>query len=96
MRYREFLGLFPWHSLIGVTIETNRDEYFEKYGISKAPLPSERYKSFMNLNWHWKNIALEPIMDFDFDVILNWIQNINPVLIFLAMLVLFQVALMLL
>jgi len=83
-RYRDFLDILPRHSLIGVTIETNRDEYFQKYEISKAPLPSQRYRAFVSLDWHWKNITLEPIMDFDLDIILNWIQNINPILIFLG------------
>ncbi|NPA23647.1 MAG: hypothetical protein GXO23_05075, partial [Crenarchaeota archaeon] len=48
------------------------------------PLPSQRYRAFVSLDWHWKNITLEPIMDFDLDIILNWIQNINPILIFLG------------
>ncbi len=83
-RYRDFLDIIPRHSLIGVTIETNRDEYFEKYKISRAPLPSERYKAFVNLNWHWKNITIEPVMDFDMDVMLRWVESIDPVLIYVG------------
>lgn len=83
-RYRDFLHLLPENSYIGTTIETNRDEYFYDGKISNAPLPSERYRSFKGVRWHWKNVTLEPIMDFDMETIVKWIGRIDPVLVFLG------------
>jgi len=58
------------------TLETNRDEGYSD--ISKAPLPSIRYKDFLDLNWKRKIVTIEPIMDFDFDVFIEMIREISP------------------
>jgi len=33
------------------------------------------------LPWDQKFVAIEPIMDFDLDVLLGWITEINPILV---------------
>lgn len=52
--------------------------------ISKAPLPSERYKDFLNLQWDKKIVTIEPIMDFDLDTFVKQIVSIKPKVVFLG------------
>lgn len=75
-RYQDFVNIFPENCLLGATIETNRDMGYEKH--SKAPKPSERYNAMKNLSFPKKFISIEPMMDFDKNVFLKWIQNISP------------------
>jgi hypothetical protein len=73
----QYLGDFPKSNVILITtLETNRDEGYNK--VSKAPLPSKRYEEFKNLAWDRKTVTIEPLMDFDPDIFLDWILNINP------------------
>jgi len=73
-RIKQFIELLPDNSIIGTTLETNRD--YED--ISKAPLTSKRYKDFLLINYPRKMISIEPVLDFDLDEFFNWIKNINP------------------
>lgn len=75
-RYHDFVNMFPENCLLGATIETNRDEEYEKY--SKAPKPSERNTAMKNLNFPRKFISIEPVMDLDPDIFENWIRKIAP------------------
>lgn len=70
-----FLDGRIWDSNIylGTTIETNRE-----ITISKAPQPIERYHSIATNNHHQRFISIEPIMDFDFEILLSWIKDIKP------------------
>jgi len=73
--FEQYLPLLPQNVILVTTLETNRDEGYEK--ISKAPKPSKRFRDFLNLKWKRKVITVEPIMDFDhwfFDMI----TIINP------------------
>ena len=67
------IGKFPSKTILGVTIETNR-EYSD---ISKAPYLWTRYADFLQLDLP-KMVSIEPIMDFDLDVLVQWIKDINP------------------
>lgn len=71
-RFHEFINIFPKNSILGTTIETNRENKF-----SKAPSPSDRALSMRNLNFD-KMISIEPIMDFDLPVLVGWIKFIDP------------------
>ncbi len=65
---------FPSHSFFyGVTIESNR-HYLD---ISKAPSPLHRYQAMLQIK-RPKMISIEPILDFDLDVLLAWIDAISP------------------
>ena len=75
-RYSEFLDFFTPNCLLGTTIETNRDELVKP--LTNAPLPSARYEAMVQLDWPRKFLSNEPIMDFDLDVLLGWIADINP------------------
>ncbi|MEM4982602.1 MAG: DUF5131 family protein [Candidatus Bathyarchaeia archaeon] len=77
-RYLEFIGEFSDNVVLGATIETNRD-----YGLSRAPSPRERYKAMLNLDWRWKAIFIEPILDFD-DEFIGWIREIKPCMVYVG------------
>jgi protein gp37 len=72
-RYAEFLDIFPKNAILSTTIETNRD-----YGLSSAPPVGSRYEAFKNLSWPRKHVSVEPIMDFDPEVLAGWLFNIGP------------------
>jgi len=83
-RYLEFLDYFPENLVLGATIETNQDDLYKGYRISRAPLPSERYKVMRDLEWDKKFISVEPILDFDLDVFVQWIREIKPVMVYVG------------
>jgi len=69
-RYLEFE--IPENTVISTTIETNRS-----YSVSKAPPVHERYSAFKQLGG-LKHVSVEPIMDFDLDILVDWIGKMNP------------------
>ena len=69
---RRFLTFaFPLNSFFGTTIETNRN-----YGISKAPYEIERAEWIKGMPN--RMVSIEPILDFDLDVMIRWIDEIEP------------------
>lgn len=64
---------WPAHSIFGTTIETNRIIP----GMSLAPPPRERYEAMMKIPGR-KFITIEPVLDFDVDVLAGWIAEIRP------------------
>lgn len=86
-RYHEFIDEMPENVVLGASIETNRDEYFQasfKPIISNAPLPSERYKVFAELKWPLKFLSIEPILDFDLEIFLKWVRDMEPFLVYIG------------
>ena len=75
-------AVFPKNVILGTTLETNRDELCEK--VSKAPKPSQRYKDFLEVTHDLKMLTIEPVMDFDLDVMVDWVENINPCMVWLG------------
>lgn len=82
-RYFEVMDSFPPKVILGATIETNRN----MVEISKAPAPYERYiamrnvpngSSPMGFSTIKKFITIEPVLDFDVDILAKWIKDINP------------------
>ena len=70
---------FPFSTILGTTIETNRPYPRE---IGKAPEPLLRYS--IMASWEGpenKMVSIEPIMDFDLDVMVRWIKDIEPELV---------------
>jgi len=72
----------PSNVIIGTTLETDRDDLYK--GISKAPLPSLRYMYFLDLTYPRKMVTVEPVIDFNLDVLLDWILNIKPCMVWLG------------
>lgn len=73
---RQYIGEFPKNVILITTIETNRDKGYEK--ISKAPKPTKRFIDFKNITWKRKVVTIEPVMDFDEEIFLDWMKRINP------------------
>ena len=72
-RFNDFLPYLPPKTILGTTLETNRD-----YKITRAPTPHERYLALLKTNWPHKMLSIEPIMDFDLPILLSWIGSIRP------------------
>jgi hypothetical protein len=64
---------FPDNLYLGTTIETNRN-----YGLSKAPPPLERFRAMAELRHARKFVSIEPVMDFDLEVMTRWLKEIKP------------------
>lgn len=65
---------FPIKSIFGTTIETNRNL---PKSISIAPQPRERASAMASLSAD-KFVTIEPVMDFDVDILAGWIDKIRP------------------
>ena len=72
-RYSDNLGIISLDSILGVTIETNRF----MPGISTAPVTFDRMIAIEKLNAR-KFVTIEPVLDFDVDVLASWIDRIKP------------------
>ena len=64
----------PPNYILGCTIETNRN--IPK--ISKAPKTVERARAMNCLTGQRRFITIEPVLDFDVDILADWIRRINP------------------
>ena len=73
-RYLTWIKFFPRKSILGTTIETNRD-----YKTSDAPPVFDRLKWMSKIPTTFqKFITLEPLMDFDLEVLSNWMIELRP------------------
>jgi DNA repair photolyase len=75
-RYSDFFEHIPANSVLGVTIETNRNIP----DIGKAPSPSERLTGMLLVTRapFKKFITIEPVLDFDVEILAEWINRIHP------------------
>jgi len=75
-RFNEFIGGFPPNRILGTTIESNR-HYPDVMGNS--PLPVDRFNAMLSLSKDYRIfLTLEPILDFDVDILASWISLIRP------------------
>ncbi len=72
----------PRNVLAGITLETNRDDL--ALSVSNAPPPSKRYHDFTGVQHKTKMVTIEPVLDFDLDIMLEWIATIRPVMVWLG------------
>lgn len=79
-RYRDFV--FPRNAIIGTTLETNRC-----YGpeMSLASSVEERYYCLGNHPHQRKFVSIEPVMDLDVPVMLEWVEKIAPEIVELGL-----------
>ena len=69
--------------ILGITLETNRDDIYG--GIApNAPKPTQRYTDFLKVKHPHKMVTIEPIIDFDPDVMLEWMVEIDPCIIWIG------------
>jgi hypothetical protein len=80
--FRQFVGELPTSVILVTTLETNSDAGYEL--VSKAPVPSERYRQFRELIYPRKVMTIEPVMNFDVDEFSRWIIDLNPEYIWLG------------
>jgi len=74
--------VFPLNTILGITLETNHDDIYEKAKVAPgAPLPSKRYEDFLKVKHELKMVTIEPVIDFDLDVMVEWIKKINPCMV---------------
>ena len=83
-RYLELLPYIPVNAILGATIETTTDEVIQADKVSNAPLPSERFEAMKTLDWKRKMVSIEPILDFDLKTFVEWIEEINPFLVYVG------------
>jgi DNA repair photolyase len=84
IRYHEFINKMPKNVILGTTIETNIDRIIKEHLVSKAPLPTKRFEAMKNLEWDRKMVSIEPILEFDLDILSSWIENIQPFLVYVG------------
>jgi len=77
-RFARFRDLFPPNTILGTTLETNRDHNF-----SKAPQPRLRAEALRSWNGAGikKMISVEPIMDFDLYKFSTMISLCEPIFV---------------
>jgi hypothetical protein len=80
--FEQFIPYFPSNVKLVTTLETNRDQDYEE--VSRAPVPSERYKQFLSLDYPRKVVTIEPVMNFDLEVFSSWIKEIDPEYVWLG------------
>ena len=73
---------FPDNVILGITLETNRDALAQ--AVSKAPPPSERLDVFRAVQHRQKMVTIEPVMDFDLDTMIQWIEDLGPCMVWLG------------
>lgn len=73
---------YPENLVLGTTIETNRTG--NDYNVSDAPIPETRYCGLKEVQHTRTYIAIEPVMAFDLNVMLGWIQDIKPEFVYVG------------
>lgn len=80
---------WPDNVILGTTIETNilawsSDNGLESYdNISKAPIPEKRYEAMKTIR-NRKAITIEPILSFDSENFIQWIEDIGPEFVYIG------------
>jgi len=72
-RYKTWQNAMPEDSMLGCTIETNRDIP----NVSSAPPPWQRMVCMKELKAR-KFVTIEPVLDFDVAVLAEWMKDIEP------------------
>ena len=75
-RFYDFLFMIPKSSILGSTIETNRD----MSDVSKAPPARERCEAMKSVRCRGFRtfLTVEPILEFDIDEFSRWIGEMKP------------------
>ena len=71
-RFSEFEYPDDMDVVFGTTIESNRYSTF-----SKAPSPLMRKQAIQGIKLP-KMVSIEPVMDFDIDILIDWVRQIAP------------------
>ncbi len=74
---------FPRNVILGTTLETTNDVGYDR--ISQAPPPSLRFRDFLTVNHPAKMVTLEPLIEFDLDIMVSWIEELRPRFIWIGL-----------
>jgi hypothetical protein len=89
-RINDFLDMIPKNVILSTTIETSYPSgnyipapfshlYIWNYNIiSRAPDPVLRASQFVEIEWPYKHVSIEPILDFDMEDMIAIIEKIKP------------------
>jgi len=82
---------FPNNLILGTTIETNKTLFaktpseFKSYQqISNAPILEKRYLAMLHIQHNRKLVTIEPILDFDLEILVLWIKEIEPEIVYVG------------
>ena len=79
----QYLPLLPKSCIAVTTLETNRDAGYKEI-CPHAPVPSERFKQFLELDTARKVVTIEPVFDFDVEDFADMILQIKPEYVWLG------------
>ena len=74
-QYMKWFKLNQEKVMLLTTLETNRDEGYDK--ISRAPPPTQRFKDFYDLDYGRKVVTIEPVLDFDLAPFVDMILQLH-------------------
>lgn len=77
--YHIYIDYIPSNVILSSTIETNKVELEKSY--TKAPDVETRYIYMKKLSGFKKHISIEPILEFDLNIMFKWITDINPFIV---------------
>lgn len=78
-RYLEFLQFFPENTMLSTTIETNRVYPVTIRG--RTPTPDQRFDRILEVKEQTDvplHVSNEPLLDFDLDILLEWMRTLEP------------------
>ena len=80
LRYMEFVRQFPPNIILGATIESN----LPYPAITDAPDPGSRAWALACIPWNRKFVSIEPILDFDLNVLPQRIELVKPQFVYIG------------
>ncbi len=81
-RFKEHLHDFPENFMLGITLETNREELIAEY--SEAPTIENRVNAMLSLSHFPLYVTIEPILNFDVEEFVQLIRWIKPDKVFIG------------
>lgn len=72
---------YPLNVVLGTTIETNE---YPRMFVSEAPYPIFRKHALHQIDHKRKYVTIEPIMDFNSDILVEWIKEIAPEFVYVG------------
>ena len=85
--FKRVEGKLPKNLIIGTTIETNYVLHWwnlDNQQISKAPIPMKRFQDFLSVKHPLKMWTMEPVLNFDPEVIVRWAEELKPCMIWIG------------
>lgn len=78
VRFLRFVNEFPARTILGTTIETNREELIEEVSSGAPPVLHRAIAMRRLPDGFERMVSVEPIMDFDPAEMFNLIRYVNP------------------